>query len=162
MLATMGVRHAISSKSSMESSTPASRAIASRWSTAFVEPAVAATPAMAFSNASRVMMSRGVVPLRRRSIASLPAFRAASAFASKTAGTAFAPAGLMPRNSSAIAIVFAVNCPPHAPAPGQAWSSTAFSRASSMRPAPCAPTASNTSRMVMSLPSSLPGKMEPL
>ena len=117
---------------------------------------------MAFSNASRVIMPRGVAPSRRSAIACRPASRAASAFAAPTAGTAFAPAGLTPRNSSAIAIVLAVNCPPHAPAPGQAASSTAFRRASSMRPAPCAPTASNTSKMVMSRPSMRPGAMEPL
>ena len=49
----------IRSKSSSCRSTCASRAIASRCSTAFVEPATAITTAMAFSNASLVMMSRG-------------------------------------------------------------------------------------------------------
>ena len=43
----------------MSSGTPASRAMASRCSTALVDPPVAATPAMAFSNAFRVTMSRG-------------------------------------------------------------------------------------------------------
>ena len=34
----------------------------------------------------------------------------------------------MPRNSQTAAIVFAVNCPPQAPAPGQARSSSALRR----------------------------------
>ena len=37
------------------------------------------------------------------------------------------PRGEMPRKSSAVAIVLAVNCPPHAPAPGQAHASSACS-----------------------------------
>ena len=41
----------------------------------------------------------------------------------------FSPDGLMPRKSSAIAIVFAVNWPPHAPAPGQATDSSSCSSA---------------------------------
>jgi hypothetical protein len=51
----------------------------------------------------------------------------------------------MPRNSLAIAIVLAVNWPPHAPAPGQASSSIVQKSASLIEPAACAPTASNTS-----------------
>ena len=38
--------------------------------------------------------------------------------------------GEMPRNSPAMAMVLAVNWPPQAPAPGQAWSSSASSSAS--------------------------------
>ena len=37
-----------------------------------------------------------------------------------TAGTSFAPIGERPIIDSAIAMVLAVNWPPHAPAPGQA------------------------------------------
>ena len=37
-----------------------------------------------------------------------------------TAGTLPLPMAAMPRNSQTAAIVFAVNWPPHAPAPGQA------------------------------------------
>ncbi len=47
----------------------------------------------------------------------------------------FSPAGLMPRKSSAVAIVLAVNMPPQAPAPGQAADSTACSSAASIVPA---------------------------
>ena len=38
----------------------------------------------------------------------------------KPAGTLPLPIGASPRNSSTVAIVLAVNCPPQAPAPGQA------------------------------------------
>ena len=44
----------------------------------------------------------------------------------KRGGTPFSPAGLMPSRSSAMDIVLAVNCPPHAPAPGQATPSSAW------------------------------------
>ena len=54
-----GVRSLIASKSSIDSSTPASRATARRCSTPFVEPPLEVTAAIAFSSASRVMMSRG-------------------------------------------------------------------------------------------------------
>ena len=60
--------------------TPASRAIASRCSTALVEPPVATTPAIAFSNASRVRMSRGRTPRCSRSITSAPTLLATASF----------------------------------------------------------------------------------
>ena len=41
----------------------------------------------------------------------------------------------------AIAMVLAVNWPPHAPAPGQATASSSFSSSSVILPAACAPTA---------------------
>ena len=77
------------------------------------------------------------------------------------AGTALAPGGDSPRNSSAVLIVFAVNCPPHAPAPGQACSSTARSSAASILPALKAPTASKTSWTTRSRSWSRPGWMVP-
>ena len=49
-------------KSSSASSTRASLAMASRWSTALVEPPRAITTAMAFSKASLVMICRGRMP----------------------------------------------------------------------------------------------------
>ena len=62
MSAMCGTLAAIRLKSSSSSSTPASLAIASRCSTALVEPPSAVVTAMAFSNASLVMISRGVMP----------------------------------------------------------------------------------------------------
>src|SRR3989449_134201 len=99
--ATTGVRVAISSKSSSSSGMSSSRAIASRWRTALVEPPVAATAAIAFSIDARVIIAEGRKFSRTRSSASLPVCSAASAFAGSSAGIPFSPAGLMPRNSSA-------------------------------------------------------------
>ena len=62
------------------------------------------------------------------------------------------PSATGPCTDSAIAMVLAVNCPPHAPAPGHAAFSTCFKPASSSAPAPCAPIASNTSWIEISLP----------
>ena len=156
-----GVRAEIESKSSRTSGTPASRAIARRCRTAFVEPPVAATAAIAFSNAARVRIFDGTRPSFRRSMTSRPAARATPAFAGSVAGTSFAPIGERPRNVSAVAIVFAVNWPPHAPAPGHAPASTSQSFSSESFPAACAPTASKTSWIVTSLPATFPGSMEP-
>ena len=59
-------------KSSTSSSTCASWAIASRCSTAFVEPPSATTTAIALSSDSRVMMSRVVMPRRSSSTTASP------------------------------------------------------------------------------------------
>ena len=58
-----GVRAETRLKSLIVRGTPASRASASRCRTEFVEPPVAAAPAIAFSNASLVRMSEGRTPL---------------------------------------------------------------------------------------------------
>ena len=151
MSASSGVRALIRSKSSMSSWMPASCAIASRCSTALVEPPVAATPAMAFSKACaredvarREALAQDVhdqlAALRRRP----------RPCADRSAGTPAEPIGDRPQNSIAMAMVFAVNWPPQAPAPGQARSSRSFSSSSVILPAACAPTASYTSWMVRS------------
>ena len=59
------------------------------------------------------------------------------------------------------AMVLAVNCPPQAPSPGQACSSTWHRRLAVILPAEYWPTASNTSCTVRSLPSRRPGMIEP-
>ena len=56
MSAMCGTRAPTRLKSSSSSSTPASCAMASRWSTALVEPPTAMVTAIAFSNASLVMI----------------------------------------------------------------------------------------------------------
>ncbi len=94
-------------------------------------------------------------------MASRPASSPTRSFAGSVAATLAEPMGERPTNSSAIAIVFAVNWPPHAPAPGQATSSISFSSASVILPAACAPTASNRLRTVTGLPRKIPGWMEP-
>ncbi len=91
-----------------------------------------------------------------------PLSYAAWCFAGSIAGTSLSPAGLMPRNSSAVAIVLAVNWPPHAPAPGQATPSSSCTSSLLMLPAAAAPTASKTSWMVTSRPRKRPGAIEPL
>ena len=72
MSATIGVCAEIRSKSSIVNSIPKSRAIATRWSTAFVDPPVAATEATAFSNDSRVTRERGVTLSRTSCTARRP------------------------------------------------------------------------------------------
>ncbi len=121
---------------------PSSFAIASRCRTPFVEPPVAATHAIAFSSASRVITCEGRTSSRTSRIAIRPASAAASVFAGSIAGMSFSPPGLMPRNSSTVAIVFAVNWPPHAPAPGHAAFSSSCTSSLLIFPAAAAPIAS--------------------
>ena len=66
-----------------------------------------------------------------------------------------------PKASEIHAIVFAVNCPPHEPADGQATCSIAFNSLSSIVPRACFPTASKTSTIVKSFPLYFPGSIEP-
>ena len=152
MSASSGVLRETASKSSIVSFTPASRATASRWSTAFVEPPVAMTPAIALWIDLRVMIRRGSRPLRSTSMTSRPVWYAISSLCGSGAGTPLKPIGEMPSISNAVAIVLAVNCPPHAPSPGQAAHSTALSSAASILPALCAPIASKTSWIVSRRP----------
>ncbi len=132
MLATMGVRPAIESNSSIENGMPSSEAMASRCSTPLVDPPVAATEATAFSIDSRVMMCDGRMSSRTSCITIRPHSSAASPLPRLSAGMPFRPAGLMPRNSSAVDMVLAVNWPPHAPAAGIALDSTSCSSAASI------------------------------
>ena len=67
-----GTRAATLLKSSRASSTRASVAMASRCSTALVEPPSAITTAMAFSNASLVMICRGRMPSSSRRTTASP------------------------------------------------------------------------------------------
>ena len=92
---------------------------------------------------------------------SAPERRATSCFFGSPAGTSPLPNSARPRNSTAVAMVLAVNCPPHAPAPGQARSSISHRPASDSLPDACAPTASNTSMMVTSRPPTRPGAIDP-
>ena len=133
------MRAEIASKSSIVKSIASSFAIATRWRTPFVEPPVAATEAAAFSIEAFVMICEGRTSRRTRSTTSRPASADASFFDESSAGMSFRPPGLIPRNSSAVAIVFAVNWPPHAPAAGQATDSSSCSSAALSFPAACAP-----------------------
>ena len=148
-----GVAADASSKSSSVSATPASCAIASRCSTALVDPAVAATRARHCGTHGRQDVARQRGFSRNASSASSPQRRAASSLAGSVAAMSLRPSGERPSAISTIDIVFAVNWPPQAPAPGQALRSTSSSRRSSMLPAPCAPTASKTCWIVIERPS---------
>ena len=156
-----GVFELMRSKSDRSIWTPASAAMASRWSTALVDPPVAETTAIAFSMERFVTMSRGRSPFPARVTASLPAFCATTALAASVAGTLPLPSGEMPSASQTTAIVFAVNWPPQAPAPGQATSSRVLNSWSVILPAAWAPTASNTSCTVTGWPRNCPGAIDP-
>ena len=151
----------IRSKSSMSISIPASRATASRCSTPLVEPPEAHTVAIAFSIDSRVITWPALRSSRSAASANRPASRATSDLSPFIAGTIAEPIGEIPITSNAQAIVLAVNCPPHAPAPGLAHPSSSSSSSSDMSPAACAPIASKTSWIVTSLPRQWPGAIEP-
>ena len=86
MSAMCGTLAAMRLKSSRSSSTPASLAMASRCSTALVEPPSAEVTAMAFSNASLVMIWRGVMPSRSRLTTASPARSASPSRRRSTAG----------------------------------------------------------------------------
>ncbi len=158
----MGVREAMVSKSSIESGMPSSQAIARRWRTPLVDPPLAATPAIALSIDARVMTCDGRTSSRTSRMTSSPAATHAASLSGWVAGTPLRPAGLIPRMSSAIDIVLAVNWPPHAPAPGHATLSRACTSSGPTLPAAWAPTTSKTSWIVTSRPLYRPGAIEPL
>jgi hypothetical protein len=162
MSAMCGTLAAMRLKSSRSSSTPASLAMASRCSTALVEPPSAEVTAMAFSNAFLVMIMRGVMPRRSRLTTASPGHRASLSRRPSMAGGDAVPGSDMPMASAMLLIVLAVNMPPHAPSPGHALRSISPSSSSVIVPIAHAPTASNTLVMSVALPLWLPGMIEPL
>src|SRR5699024_3099438 len=84
--------------------TPASWAIASRWSTALVEPPKAMTTAIALCSDSRVMMSLAVMPRRSKLTAASPDLRANIVRLRWMAGGAADPGSDMPMASAAEAM----------------------------------------------------------
>ncbi len=145
----------------MVSSTSASRAMASRWSTALVEPPSAITTVMAFSNASLVMIWRAVIPSRSSPTTASPERWANPSRRRSTAGGAADPGRLMPMASATAAMVLAVYMPPQAPSPGQIARSILSTCSRLILPARQAPTASKASMIVTSWPSTWPGMIEP-
>ena len=75
---------------------------------AFVEPEIACSARIAFSNASRVTMSDGRMPRCASSTICRPAYSATCARRESTAGIAAAPGGVKPSASVTHAIVEAV------------------------------------------------------
>ena len=131
-------------KSSMASFTFAAWAMARRCRTAFVEPPRAMTTVMAFSNAFRVMMSRGKTPLFRRLSTAAPASRQSAFLSRKSRLGPSCSASSCPVLRWQMAIVFAVYMPPQEPAPGMAHASISCASFSLILPAACWPTASKT------------------
>ena len=160
MSAMCGTLAAMRLKSSSCSSTPASLAMASRCSTALVEPPSADVTAMAFSNACLVMIMRGVMPRRSMLTTASPARRASSSRRPSIAGGDAVPGSDMPIASAMELIVLAVNMPPHAPSPGHALRSISPSSSSVILPSAHAPTASNTLVMSSATPLCSPGMID--
>ena len=142
MSAITGVRAAIGSKSSIVNGRPNSRAIASRCSSPFVEPPVATIDAAAFSIASQRDDLRGADVAADEIHHDPAALRGSGVLVGESAGMAFSPDGLIPRNSRIVDIVFAVNCPPQAPAPGHATDSSSCRSAAQILPTAWPPIAS--------------------
>ena len=111
----------ILSNNSMGRSTPASCAIAVKCKTAFVDPPKAMSTRMAFKNAFKFMILRGVKFSLTTSTTLFPLSYAIIFFFEDTASEVPQNGSDMPKASDAHAIVFAVNIPEHAPAPGQAF-----------------------------------------
>ena len=137
-------------KSSRVSSTFASLAIASRCSTALVEPPSAITTVIAFSNACLVRIVRAVMPASTRATTASPERSAKASRRESGDGGDALPGSDMPSASAAEAIVLAVYMPPHAPSPGQIARSMASTSSRVILPARQAPTASNASMIVTS------------
>ncbi len=108
MLQRCGVVRLIVSKVSIESSMPASCAIAGIWSVVFVEPPRAMSMRMAFSKAFLVMILRGVRSSFTRPTIRLPLSKAILRFSPDTARAVAHPGRLMPSDSVTQAMVFAV------------------------------------------------------
>ncbi len=131
-----------------------------------MEPPNAITTAMAFSNASRVITWRAVIPRSSRPTAAWPLRRANPSRRRSVAGGAAEPGSDIPSASAALAIVLAVYMPPHAPSPGQIARSIASTSSRLISPREQAPTASKASMIVTSRsePSDIfatPGRIEP-
>ena len=144
MSARTGTLAPIRVKSSMESGMPAACAIASRWSTAFVEPSRAMVTVIAFSKASRLKISEGLMPRSISRTTASPAARQSFRFWSDTASWADELGSDKPRASMADAMVFAVYMPPQEPGPGIDVASMSLSAISDKFPAAYWPTASKT------------------
>ena len=132
--ASTGTRLPMRVKSSSSSFTPAACAMASRCSTALVEPPRAIATVMAFSNALRVRMSDGLISCLIRSSTALPAALQSSSLVRDTASCAELFGRLMPSASMTEAMVFAVYMPPQLPGPGMAVFSTSSNCLSLMVP----------------------------
>ncbi len=159
--ASTGTRLPMRVKSSSLSLTPIAEAIASRCSTALVEPPSAMTTVIAFSNAFLVMISLGRILLRSRYIAARPASMQSCALSFEIAACAELFGRLMPIASMAEAMVLAVYMPPQEPGPGIAVHSICLSSRLLILCCASAPTASNTETTSVGVFLWQPGMMVP-
>ena len=102
------------------------------------------TTVMAFSKASRVMMSRGRIFFSTKFTTAAPAALASASLSSDTASWAELSGKLIPKASIAEDMVLAVYIPPQDPGPGMAFFSISVSSLWEILPEAWAPTASNT------------------
>ena len=106
-------------------------------------------------------MSRVVIPWRIRFTTASPDLIANASLRRSIDGGAAEPGRESPIASPIEAIVFAVYIPPHAPSPGQIARSILSTSSCEISPRAQAPTASNASIIVTSLPSTFPGIIDP-
>ena len=99
----------------------AALAIAIKCKTALVDPPKAIISLIAFSKDSLVIISDGFISSNNSFFIALPQFSDSNSFTSLFAGLDELKGKDIPNASIALAIVFAVYIPPHAPAPGQAF-----------------------------------------
>ena len=143
-----GTRAATVLKSSRARSTRASLAMASRWSTALVEPAEGhghgdgVLEGLLGHDLAGPDARLGAAPPRPG-----PEAKAASSRRRSTAGADELPGSDMPRASATDAMVLAVNMPAHDPSVGQALCSMRLSSSSERASTAWAPTASKTEVM---------------
>ena len=117
------MRALAASQSSIVMGQPASRAMAVRCSTVFVEPPKAMSHSMALWTAAALTMSRAQTPCSRSSITFMPACFARRMRSEYTAGIVPLPGSAMPSASHRQFIEFAVNIPEQLPQVGHAVSS---------------------------------------
>ena len=149
------------SKSSIVHGTSAACAIAKKCKTAFVEPPIAMMTDTAFSSDLRVMMSRGLRPLRTASTNTRAASAAWVIASLSSLANVLEYGSAMPIASKDELIVLAVYMPPQEPEPGIAFCSIALKSSLLMRPIVNSPTASNTETILRSRPLCEPGLMVP-
>jgi len=130
MSASSGVLRETRSNSSIVSFTPASLAMASRCRTALWSRPRHHAGDRVVQRLPGDDLTRQDALAQERSITIRPVSKATSSLRGSTARHAVeTPMGETPSISNAVDMVLAVNCPPHAPAPGQARPSTSLSSA---------------------------------
>ena len=140
---------------------PASLAIAARCRTVFEEHPRAISDVRAFSNASIVNISLGLMSFSTRSIILEPASLASLLLSANTVGIVPFPGRASPIASDKQFIEFAVNIPEQDPHPGHAVFSSSVNSSSVILPLFTAPTPSNTVIRSIFLPSLVPESIGP-